>query len=104
LLGNWFVKAADSSHPALRGADLPICYADNLKIHGIVLAQLPSPQKGTVALPALEFGVPEQFGAKIGAFEILPETYYASARSQSCLSDLKFRYRPRPSENCRLRI
>jgi hypothetical protein len=33
-----------------------------------------------------------------------PRQYQASARSQSCFSDPKFRYRPRPSENCRLRI
>jgi hypothetical protein len=37
-------------------------------------------------------------------FENSPSQYYASARSQICLSDPKFRYRPRPSENCLLRI
>lgn len=41
---------------------------------------------------------------QIGGFGTPPWEYYASARSQSCFSDPKFRYRPRPSENCLFRI
>jgi hypothetical protein len=32
------------------------------------------------------------------------EAFYASARSQICFCDPKFRYRPRPRENCRFLI
>src|SRR5271170_6125190 len=42
--------------------------------------------------------------AKSARVGFSPANYYASARSQSCFSDPKFRYRPRPSENCLLRI
>src|SRR5271170_7124709 len=55
---------------------------------------------GIVALQALEIGVPERLRAKSARLGLPPATYYASARSQSCFSDPKFRYRPRPSENC----
>ena len=54
------------------------------------------PWDGTVALRALEIGVPERLRAKSARLRLPPATYYASARSQSCLSDPKFRYRPRP--------
>ncbi len=33
-----------------------------------------------------------------------PAMFWASARSQICLTDAKFRYRPRSSKNCLLRI
>ena len=61
--------------------------------------------KGTVALRALEIGVPKRFRAPIDTFRIYSlAMYYASARSQICFSDPKFRYRPRPNENCLFRI
>ncbi len=41
---------------------------------------------------------------QIDTFGIPPGEYYASARSQSCLRDPTFRYRPRPNENCLFRI
>ena len=39
-----------------------------------------------------------------GIWCITGARYYASARSQICFSDPKFRYRPRPRENCLLRM
>src|ERR1700722_7164511 len=69
------------------------------------LHQNPDACFGTVALRVLESGVPERFTGPTGKFEIHSlAKYYASARSQICFSDPKFRYRPRPNENCRLRI
>jgi hypothetical protein len=48
---------------------------------------------------------PGTIHGQIGASETPPRAnYYASARSQICFSDPKFRYRPRPNENCLLRI
>jgi hypothetical protein len=57
---------------------------------------------GTVALEALEFGVPDQLRAKSAHLRLPPAKYCARARSQICFSDPKFRYRPRPSANCLL--
>jgi len=55
-------------------------------------------------LQALEFGFPEQFRAKSARLRFPPAKYYASARSHIFFRDLKFRYRPLPSENRLLRI
>jgi hypothetical protein len=56
-------------------------------------------------LKALEIGVPERFRAATDSLKIHSlAKYYASARSQICFSDPKFRYRSRPKENCLLRM
>jgi len=48
------------------------------------------------------FGSRNNSGPNRHVLRYPPAGYYASARSQICFSDPKFRYRPRPSENCLL--
>jgi hypothetical protein len=47
-------------------------YADNLKLHGTILAQLPPPQKRNRCITGAKNRIPEIIQTQIGTFEIPP--------------------------------
>ena len=65
--------------------------------------QIPQMQQNRT-LQGLKIGVPARIWPGLACSRAFPGPFYASARSQICFSDPKFRYRPRPSANCLLRF
>ena len=99
----------DACHRGAPAFDRPMILLDKIvevltTPHLNVLRMQRNRKNGTVALLALAIGVPERPRAKSARLRLPRATYYASARSQSCFNEPKFRYLPCPNANCLLRI